>query len=163
MIQIRALRLEDDLRDLIDLSRDFFQENQGHHDDFFKIGQLNESSIVDHFSRWLDDENGDTFIALAGNRIVGYITVYVREQAAYWSVKKVGDISGLMVHKDYRRRGIASQLLAQARDFFAQHAVRYFTVYTAVENKAAIAFYKHSGLVPLYATMVGVSHSLKPT
>ena len=163
MLQIRALRQEDDLRDLIALSRNFFQECEGHHEDFFKIGQLNESSIVDYFSRWLDDESGDTFIALAGNRIVGYITVYVREQAAYWNVNQVGDISGLMVHKDYRRRGIASQLLAQARAFLTRNAVRYFTVYTAVENRAAIAFYEHSGLIPLYTTMLGVSQSLNST
>jgi len=31
--------------------------------------QLNDSDIVDYFSRWLDDENGKTFIVLAGKMI----------------------------------------------------------------------------------------------
>ncbi len=157
MIHVRALRPEDDLHDLIALSREFFQEYEAYHEDFFKIEQLKESNIVDYFSRWLNDENGKTFIALAEDRIVGYITVYVREQATFWKVKKVGDISGLMVHKNYRRRGIASQLLARARDFFAERAVRYFTLFTAVGNEAAIAFYVRNGLVPLHTTMIGVS------
>ena len=157
MIQIRRLRQEDDLHDLIALSRDFFQEYEAYHDEFFKIEQLDEDSIVDYFSRWLNNESGQTFIALAENRIVGYITVYVREQAAFWKVKKVGDISGLMVHKDFRRKGIANQLLTRARVFFAERAVKYFTLFTAVENKAAIAFYERNGLVPLHTTMVGSS------
>src|SRR5512136_2002496 len=107
MIHVRALRKEDDLRDLIALSRDFFQEYEAHHEDFFQIDHLSDRDVVDYFSRWIDSPAGATFIALAGSRIVGSITVYVRSQAAYWQVKKAGDISGLMVHKDYRRRGIA--------------------------------------------------------
>ena len=95
MIHIRALRQDDDFHDLITLSKDFFHEYEAHREDFFKIEHLHDSDIVDYFSRWLDDENGKTFIALSENRIVGYITVYVREQAVYWKVKKVGDISGL--------------------------------------------------------------------
>jgi len=157
MIHIRALRQEGDFNDLIALSRDFFQEYAAHHDDFFQIGQLSDGHIVDYFSRWIDDENGETFVAVAENRVVGYITLYVRERAAHWRIEKVGDISGLMVHKDYRRKGIATQLLAHARAFLAKRAVRYFTVYTAVENKAAIAFYERNGLVPLHTNMIGVS------
>ncbi len=157
MIHIRALRQEDDFRDLIALSRDFFQGYEAYHEEFFKIEQLDDNQIVGYFSRWLNDENGSTFIALAENRIVGYITVYVREQATFWKVKKVGDISGLMVHKDYRRRGIAGQLLARAKAFFAEHGVKYFTLFTAVENKEAIAFYERNGLVSLHTTLIGVS------
>ena len=157
MIHIRVLRREDDFGDLIALSKDFFQEYEAHHQDFFKIDHLSDQDIVDYFSRWIEDPNGVAFIALAENHIVGYITVYVRNQPPYWQIKQVGDISGLMVHKDYRRRGIASQLLAQARVFFAERGVKYFVVYTAVENKGAIEFYKRSGLEPLYTTMTGTA------
>jgi len=155
MIHIRLLRREDDFRDLIALSRDFFQEYEAHHKDFFKIDHLDDQDIVDYFSRWIDNPNGAAFIALADKRIVGYITVYVRDQPPYWQVKQVGDISGLMVRKDYRRRGIAGRLLAHARAFLAERDVRYFLVYTAVKNKGAIEFYKRSGLEPLYTTMMG--------
>lgn len=155
MIHIRALQWEDGFHDLIALSRNFFQEYEAHHEDFFKIERLDDSSIVNYFSHWLDDANGETFVALAEDRIVGYITVNVREQAPHWKIKKVGNISGLMVHPDYRRRGIAGQLLARARTFFAAQAVKYFTVYTAAENKAAIEFYQRHGLSPLHTTMIG--------
>ena len=150
------MRKDDKLNDLISLSREFFEEYESHHENFFKIDRLSDSDIVDYFSQWIDDEDGETFIALTGGRIVGYITVYVRTQPGYWKIKKVGDISGLMVQKAYRRRGIAGQLLAKARAFFEKKAVRYFTVYTAIGNRGALEFYERSGLLPLYTTMMGV-------
>lgn len=156
MTEIRSLRKDDKLNDLISLSREFFEEYESHHENFFKIDRLSDSDIVDYFSQWIDDEDGETFIALTGGRIVGYITVYVRTQPIYWKIKKVGDISGLMVQKAYRRRGIAGHLLAKARAFFEKKAVRYFTVYTAIGNRGALEFYERSGLLPLYTTMMGV-------
>lgn len=155
MTEIRSLRKDDKLNDLISLSREFFEEYESHHENFFKIDRLSDSDIVDYFSQWIDDKDGETFIALTGGRIVGYITVYVRTQPGYWKIKKVGDISGLMVQKAYRRRGIAGQLLAKARAFFEKKAVRYFTVYTAIGNRGALEFYERSGLLPLYTTMMG--------
>lgn len=156
MTEIRPLRKDDNLNDLISLSREFFEEYESHHENFFKIDRLSDSDIVDYFSQWIDDEDGETFIALTGGRIVGYITVYVRTQPGYWKIKRVGDISGLMVQKAYRRRGIAGQLLAKARAFFEKKAVRYFTVYTAIGNRGALEFYERSGLLPLCTTMMGV-------
>jgi ribosomal protein S18 acetylase RimI-like enzyme len=155
MAEIRALTEDDKLDDLLSLSRAFFAEYEAHHADFFKIDQLDDADIVHYFSRWLDDEDGETFVALVEDRIVGYITVYVRPQPSYWRIKQVGEISGLMVHQAYRRQGIAEQLLAQARAFFSKKGVCYFAVYTSVENRSALAFYERSGLQPLYTTMLG--------
>ena len=155
MTEIRSLRKDDKLDDLISLSREFFEEYESHHGDFFKIDSLSDSDIVDYFSHWMDNDDGETFIALTEGRIVGYITVYVRTQPSYWKIKKVGGISGLMVQKAYRRRGIAGQLLAEAKAFFENKSATYFTVYTAVGNRGAIAFYERSELVPLYTTMMG--------
>ena len=155
MIEIRSLTKDDELDDLIVLSREFFAEYESHHEDFFEIDSLDDDDIVAYFSRWMEDDDGETFIALTGDRIVGYMTVHVRVQPNYWKVKQVGEISGLMVQTAYRQRGIAGRLLARAKDFFEKKGVTYFTVYTAVGNRTAIEFYKRSGLSPLYTTMMG--------
>lgn len=159
MIQIHPLTKKDNLADLIALSRAFFAEYEAHHADFFQIDRLEDEDVRRYFARWLDDDNGETFIALAGERIVGYLTVYVRPQASFWQVKQVGEISGLMVDPAYRRQGIATQLLARAQAFFAEKGVRYFAVYTSVENRGALAFYEQSGLQPLYTTLLGETGS----
>ena len=159
MIEIRSLRKKDNLDDLISLSREFFEEYECYHENLFRIDELREGDIVGYFSQWLANDDGETFVALSAGRIVGYITVYVQTRPDYWKTKKVGTISGLMVQKAYRRRGVARRLLAQARAFFEQRTVSYFTVYTAVGNQGAIEFYAQSGLEPLYTTMVGKASS----
>ena len=140
---------------LIALSHDFFAEYEVHHADFFEIDTLRDVDIVGYFSRTVDADDAATFVAVQGARIVGYITVFIKSQPGYWKIKRVGDISGLMVHQNYRRQGIASALLSAAVSFARERGVRYFTVYTAITNQAAIAFYEHNGMKPLYVTLLG--------
>jgi ribosomal protein S18 acetylase RimI-like enzyme len=43
----------------------------------------------------------------------------------------------------------------RARAFLEEKGVRYFTVYTSVQNQGALGFYEVNGMVPLYTTMLG--------
>jgi len=160
MIKIRSLQKDDGFNDLISLSHDFFNEYETHHKEFFKIDNLRDEDIIRYFSHWRDHEKGDVFIALDGDRIVGYLTAYVKSQADYWDIKEVGDISGLMVDKAYRRLGIAGRLLVKARDFFERQSIQYFMVFTAVANLDAIRFYERNGLAPIYTTLLGDIHQI---
>lgn len=155
MIEIRPLCAADKFDDLIALSREFFQEYEAHHKDFFKIDVLKDEDIVAYFTHWLDHENGQAIVALEGDRGMGYITVDVTEQVDYWAIKKIGHISGLMVHAQDRHKGIGTRLMVAARKFFEEKAVKYYTVYTAVENRAALEFYRRNGMTPLYTTILG--------
>jgi ribosomal protein S18 acetylase RimI-like enzyme len=89
------------------------------------------------------------------DEIVGYASVAVRDQLRFYKVKRVGAISGLMVAKEHRRQGIATRLLAEARDFFRRHGIRFFTVYTAAANQGAIELYEHNGMSVLHTTFIG--------
>ncbi len=155
MIEIRPLIINDNFKDLIALSRAFFEEYEAHHKDIFKIDKLRDKDIVDYFSRWIANENGETFIAIEGEKIVGYITVYIKSQADYWKIKEVGNISGFMVHKAYRRKGIGRQMLAEAGLFFEKKGVKYFTAFTSVANYGALEFYEECGMTSLCTTMLG--------
>ncbi len=155
MIEIRPLRSPDSLSGLITLSRAFFAEYEQHDPAFFGIDTLQDNDIIRYFSRWLDDEAGQTFVAVCEKRMVGYITVYVQDQPAFWQVKQIGHISGLMVDAAHRRQGIAERLLAEAQSFFRQQGVDYFVVFTAVTNHPALHFYEQSGMTPLYTTFLG--------
>ena len=159
MIDIRMLSEENNFSDLISLSRLFFEEYERHHEDFFEIGALKDQDVVDYFSSFLRQEHRNAFVAVDSGRIVGYITVYVKRQAEYWQVKTVGEISGLMVHNDYRRQGLAARLLSRAKDFFSSQGVKYYTVYTAVANQAGLDFYRNQGLEPIYTTFIGAADS----
>jgi len=155
METIRQLKPGDDLTELIALSREFFTEYEAHHETLFDIGDLEDDQITSYFSRTIDSDGDATFIALVDRRMVGYTTIHIRPQAAFYKIKEVGAISGLMVGRHYRRLGIATRLLARAKSFFEARGVKYFTVYTAVANRSALDFYQANGLVPLHTTLVG--------
>jgi ribosomal protein S18 acetylase RimI-like enzyme len=155
MIEIRSLSADDGFDELISLSHIFFTEYEGHHKDFFKIADLKDEDITNYINGIRDNPNGDVIIALDGDRTVGYISIYIKTQADHWQINKVGIISGLMVHPAYRRMGIASRLLSRAKQYFQKEAVRYFTVFTSVNNRDAITFYERSGLSPLHTTLIG--------
>lgn len=154
-VQIRGLQPGDDLHDLIALSRSFFAEYEAHHEDFFRIDTLRDEDILGYFSLFLEKDDHAAFIALQAGRTVGYITVYVQDQPVYWQVKRVGHISGLMVGRELRRKGIGAGLLERARAWFRERGVRYHTVYTAVKNRRALGFYASQGMEPLYTHFVG--------
>ena len=154
MTTIRRLQPDDDPRDLIALSRHFFEEYAAHHE-FFQLDELRDEDIVGFFSRSLNSEEGATFVAELEGRTVGYITAFVRPQPAFWQVKGYGAISGLMVHPEHRRQGLAGRLLGEAVGFLRLKGVRYYTVYTAAANQVAIAFYEGHGMTPLHLTMIG--------
>ena len=159
MISIRDLRPEDDLTAVLSLCKDFFAEYEGHHKEFFDTDNLSDADISGRFLQSMESDSSATIVALVDDAIVGYASVAVREQPRFYRIKKVGANSGLMVAKDHRRRGIATRLLAEAKAYFQRNGIRYFTVYTAVANQAAIKFYEQNGMAPLHTTLIGETGS----
>lgn len=155
MVDIRRLQKDDDLQDLVTLSQMFFEEYSTHHKDFFRIDKVNAEEIIGYFQSFLEKDDRVAFIALREGRIVGYITIYVQTQPAYWKVRKVGHISGLMVRKEDRHEGIGTLLMDQARAYFAEREIKYYLVYTAIHNSGAIEFYEEQRMEPLYSHLIG--------
>jgi ribosomal protein S18 acetylase RimI-like enzyme len=155
MITIRELQPGDNLAAVLKLCRDFFVEYEDHHKEFFDTDNLCDADISDRFHESMKSDNSATIIALVDAVIVGYASVVIREQPRFYKIKKVGAISALMVAQDYRRRGIATQLLVEAKTYFRRHGLKYFTFYTAVANREAIMLYERLGMQPLYKGFLG--------
>jgi ribosomal protein S18 acetylase RimI-like enzyme len=155
MITIRELAPEDDLGAVLRLCREFFTDYTRYHEEFFGLDTLNDADISGRFLASIGSDDSTTLIALQGDEIVGYALLAVRDQPGFYKVKKVGAISGLMVSREYRRRGIATRLIDEARTYFGRQGVRYFTLYTSAANEEAIRFYEVNGLSVLQTVFVG--------
>jgi len=154
-MEVRELKKEDDLNALVQLSKDFFYEYESNHPYFFKINKLEDADITNYFLRFIDNADRKAFIAIAGDTIVGYISVLIQEQAGYWMINKVGHISGLMVHNKHRRKGTGRKLMQSAAEYFKQKKVKQYTLFTSVNNKCGIEFYEKCGLEKLFVTLMG--------
>ncbi|MBN1211958.1 MAG: GNAT family N-acetyltransferase [candidate division Zixibacteria bacterium] len=155
MITIRELRTGDDLGAVLTLCKAFFAEYETHHEEFFDTDNLSDADISGRFLESLESDRSATIIALVDNEIVGYASVAVREQPRFYKIKKVGAISALMVATKYRRKGIGTRLLEEARVFFRRRGIKYFTLYTASANKSALELYKRVGLSELHTSFLG--------
>jgi len=155
MITVREMRSDDNLATVLQLCKDFFAEYETHHAEFFDTDSLTDDDISGRILESLKSNDSATIIALDDNVIVGYASVAIREQPHFYRIKKIGSISALMVAPEYRRQGIATNLLNKAKDFFRQHEIKYFTLYTATVNQAAISLYKKINLIVLLTTFLG--------
>lgn len=107
-LEIRRLAQED-LEDFIDL----------------RIGQLREEgaqddidlrpALADYYRRHLADGTFVSWIALDGGRIVGTSGMSFVEKPPYFSCPsgKIGLLSSMYTAKEYRRQGIATELLGR--------------------------------------------------
>jgi ribosomal protein S18 acetylase RimI-like enzyme len=157
LVVIEELTTEEYFPELIELSKEFFYEYENNNKEFFEIDSINEMDIINYFRKFIGDKNKNTkaFIALLDRKIIGYITFYIKDQPDYWVVKKIGDISGLMVNKNFRQNGIGTKLVMKAIEYFEQNGIKYYTVFTSINNANGISLYKRCGLKELQTTLYG--------
>ncbi|MBW2631347.1 MAG: ribosomal protein S18-alanine N-acetyltransferase [Deltaproteobacteria bacterium] len=78
-------------------------------------------------------------VGLVGGQIVGYISFAIVYDEIY--------LRNLAVHKDWRRRSVASKLLSTMIDISSGMGARYGTLEVRKSNKAALGLYKNFGFV----------------
>ncbi|MFZ5979040.1 MAG: GNAT family N-acetyltransferase [Candidatus Zixiibacteriota bacterium] len=157
IITVREMQPGDDLNTVLALCKDFFAKYEKHHEEFFDTDSLSDDDIAGLFKDSLTSDRSATIIALDGDVVVGYASVIIREQPRFYKIKKVGAVPALMVAKKYRRRGIATRIMAEAKNFFIRKGVKYFTFYTAVTNRGAVRLYEKLGMETLHVSFLGNS------
>jgi ribosomal protein S18 acetylase RimI-like enzyme len=146
---IKELDSENDFVDLVELSKEFFYEYENNNREIFGIDFINEIDIKNYFQGFIGKETKKAYIAIMNNKIIGYVTFYIKDQPNYWIVKKIGDISGLMVNKNFRKKGIGTKLVIKAIEFFKENGIKYYTVFTSINNASGISLYKKCGFKEL--------------
>ena len=152
---IKELETGDSFSELLELSKDFFYEYESNNKDFFEIDTIAEVDIINYFQNFIGNENANTYIAITEEKIIRYITVLIKNQPDYWKIKRTGDISGLMVSKNFRHNGVGTKLIMKGIEYFRRNGIKYYTVFTSVNNTSGISLYKKCGFEQLYTTLYG--------
>jgi len=155
MIEIKALENTDSFDDLISLSKNFFEDYQSHDGELFDIDNLQDEHILTYFQKTLDNESAITYLALEETNIIGYVTLFIQNQADFYKIKKIGSISGFMVSPSFRNKGIGKQLFDKALEYFRSKNIKYYKLFTSVNNTNAIDFYLENGMTPFQTIMLG--------
>ncbi|HEX5469511.1 MAG TPA: GNAT family N-acetyltransferase [Gaiellaceae bacterium] len=126
-VSVRAFREEDvsEVKELLDLA--------------YSDDPYDNPMTLEHWRRFmLEDPSFDPavwFLAVAGDELVG--------AALHW---KEGFVKDLVVHPDWRRRGIGRSLLLHAFGTFAERGIRRITLKTdSINPTQAWRLYEHLG------------------
>ncbi|MEN6302142.1 MAG: GNAT family N-acetyltransferase [Armatimonadia bacterium] len=82
---------------------------------------------------------GGCFAALSGDRVVGYITTSIDEEAG------IGRIINLAVDPECHGQGIGKRLLCRAFDYFRERQVPHYRIETTTDNEVGQALYPRCG------------------
>ena len=85
--------------------------------------------------RILLDKNGVVLVAVAGDALLGYIS------AEFFEWNRLGQIQGLIVDRNWQRKGIATRLVAGIEQYMKRKRARGLHVDTPVNNTLGREFY----------------------
>lgn len=130
------------LKDIQNLNNQLFELEYNNFDPALKVGWPFEKDGTEYFTNLLNDEV--VYIALAQNRIVGYLAGSINVQDSYVT-KSLAEVENLFILEDYRKYGIGSKLLAEFKQYCLENNIEEIKVTASAKNLDAIKFYNKNG------------------
>ena len=93
----------------------------------------------------IDKDNNQLFIAVYNNEIVGYAYVKIITSSDSPEIYTEASISGIYVKENYRRQGIATKLINEAKKWCINKGVSYLKLNVLEGNRIALNLYKKLG------------------
>lgn len=97
----------------------------------------------------IKENNGKCYLAIDNNKVVGLIMgiviAYKEEDYLDYKCPKSGNITELIISKEYRKHGIGDLLMEKLEQYFKSIGCEYIHVDVFAYNKNAIKFYSQKG------------------
>ena len=90
-------------------------------------------------------ENRFFIVAEIDGKVVGYKEFFIKEQDKFFKIKKYGYLDSTVVHKNYRKKGIAKQLTQKALKILKKRRIKYIKSNVYLKNKVALKSWKKLG------------------
>ena len=102
--------------------------------------------IVDNwYSSFIDKDDSQLFIAANDNEIVGYIYVKIITTSDSSDISTEASISGIYVKENFRKQGIGTKLINEAKKWCINKGVSYLKLNVLEGNRIALNLYKKLG------------------
>ena len=102
--------------------------------------------IVDNwYFSFIDKDDSQLFIAVDDNEIVGYIYVKIITTSDSSDIYTEASISGIYVKDNFRKQGIGTKLINEAKKWCINKGVTYLKLNVLEGNIAALNLYKKLG------------------
>lgn len=133
-----------------ELEREYYKAYQEMHIDDYLLPisyeLMPESVLVSQFDESLQ-ENFFFYVAEDNGRVIAYIFAEIKplDYPDLYTVKELGNIDSLVVSEDWRGKGVGTELIQRAIEWFKSKDVSACTIGVMIENKEALALYEKLG------------------
>ncbi|MCE4599974.1 MAG: GNAT family N-acetyltransferase [Desulfurococcales archaeon] len=131
--------LESDADSLAQLIKRFYLFNEEFDPAWATVENIDEATA--EVAKKYIEGDGLTLVAVCDNELIGYLRAEIRENPVL-ATGKIGVITELYVIPSKRGRGIASRLVDEARNRFAEMGITHVAAEFPAKNFVAEAFYK---------------------
>lgn len=112
---------------------------------FKKIKKENSSIVKKFFLSAIINKKQEIFVAKIKKEIIGFIVVLIRSTPKIFKNKNEAVITDLFVKKEFRKNGVAKNLIKKAKQFAKKKSCSYLRLNVSYENKIAQKVYEKAG------------------
>ena len=109
---------------------------------------------ADYIDTKFDDDLAKILVAVEDEIVVGYIGAMIRMYPPVWTISKYGYIEEIAVTENFRRKGIASQLLTAAQKWLLSQGTSRIKVNIDSANEASQGFFRSQGFLDNTETLI---------
>lgn len=140
-IVIRKAHIQD-LNSIQELNNKLFELEYENFDDTLKVGWPFEEDGKEYFENMINNEI--VFVAMDGEKIVGYLAGSICEQISY--IKETfAELDNMCIDDKYRRFGIGTLLIDEFKKYCKEKNMQNIKVTASAKNSRAIQFYIKNG------------------
>lgn len=114
-------------------------------DNLDQVGEAYKEKMAVIDLEEVKNNNGKCYLAIDNDKVVGLIMgierKYTKEDYLDYKCPKAGEITELIISKDYRNKNIGQMLIEKLEDYFKSIGCEYIHVDVFAYNKNAIDFY----------------------
>ena len=143
---------EQDLPQMVELSKDLM-DFHATRDPIFTRKPDSERAWETFMRENMAKDKACVFVAEGDDRVIGYCLALISNYPPVLSAPTYGELMDLMVHEEYRRRGVGERLFSAAKAWYGQQGIRRIEVRVAVTNEISTRFWRKMDFKPYLETL----------
>ena len=142
---------EADVASVVELSSALFQEDGGQRDPWMNLDWPKQEGAA-YYSGHISGEDSLCLLAEVGDRVVGFLTGYVRGWSNLRPIR-LAELESMFVTEEYRGGGIGAQLVREFVEWCRGKRVEGISVTAYWAKEGALRFYRRLGFEPRNVTL----------